>query len=106
MTAREGIMEDRVLSRAIILYLAKGRSPFPKSDDAAVIAAAHPVDAPALLDRVRRITDECMAIDIDWASHSLVEGGEEARQTMAIRHPELSPEALDALRWMFTYNWR
>lgn len=99
-------MEDRDLSQAIILYLAKGRSSFPKSDDAAVIAAASAPEGPALLDRVRRITDECMAIDVDWASHTLVEGGEEARQTMALRHPELSPQALDALRWMFTYNWR
>lgn len=99
-------MEDHELNQAIIAFLGGGRSAFPTHDGAAVIAAASATDARALLDRLRRVTDECMAIHIDWASHTLVEGGEEARQTMACRHPELSPQALDALKWMFTYNWR
>lgn len=47
-----------------------------------------------------------MAIKIDWADNSLSEGGRAAQQILAARHPELGPEALEALYWMFTYNWR
>lgn len=99
-------MEDRQLSEAIIAFLGRGKSPFPQSHDDAVVAAVGAADAHLLLARVRTITEECMAVEVDWSRHSLVEGAEEARQAMAIRHPELSPDALDSLRWMFTYNWR
>jgi len=99
---------DSILSAAILEYLNKGRSPFPRSDADAVVAFANQVgaDPDAVLAQVRAITDECMAIRIDWTTRTLVEGGDEARGVMAARHPELSDEALDALRWMFTYNWR
>lgn len=101
-------MEDRELSEGIIAYLAKGRSAFPRSDEDAVEAQAVAVgvDAETLVSRVRAIVDECMSIEIDWKNHSLVEGGREAQSTMAERHPELRQDALEALFWMFTYNWR
>lgn len=97
-----------ILSTALLEYLGKGRSSFPRSDADAVVAFATQVgaDPDAVLAQVRAITDECMAIRIDWTTRTLVEGGDEARGVMAARHPELSDEALDALRWMFTYNWR
>lgn len=99
---------DSILSTAVLEYLGKGRSSFPRSDVDAVVAFANQVgaDPDAVLAQVRAITDECLAIRIDWTTRTLVEGGDEARGVMAARHPELSDETLDALRWMFTYNWR
>jgi hypothetical protein len=98
------VVDDR-LSRAIIEYLAKGRSSFPKTDEAAVVAVAGN-DAADMVVRVREIVDEMMAIEIDWSASSLFEGARTARATMGSRHPELSDEALDALHWMFSYSWR
>lgn len=98
-------MVDDRLSRAIIEYLAKGRSSFPKTDEAAVVAVAGN-DAADMVVRVREIVDEMMAIEIDWSASSLSEGARTARATMASRHPEFSDEALDALHWMFSYSWR
>ena len=98
-------MVDDRLSRAIIEYLAKGRSSFPKTDEAAVVAAAGD-DAADMVVRVREIVDEMMAIEVDWSESSLSEGARTARATMASQHPELSDEALDALHWMFSYSWR
>lgn len=101
-------MEHQVQSQAIIAYLGKGRSAFPRSDADAVLAVATEtgVDAHELLASVRAVVDECMAIKIDWSNNTLSDGGDEAKRVLATSHPELSDEALTALRWTFTYNWR
>lgn len=98
-------MVDEALSQAIIAYLAKGRSPFPKSDEEAV-AAITGDDATDMIVRVRSVVEEMMAIEVDWSASTLAEGGRKAQAVMAARHPELSDDALAALYWMFTYNWR
>lgn len=98
-------MAEETLSRAVVEYLAKGRSSFPRSDEHAVAALAGD-DAGSMLARVRGIIDEMLAIEIDWSESSLSEGARTARATMASQHPELSDEALDALHWMFSYSWR
>ncbi|WP_203136970.1 hypothetical protein [Microbacterium sp. JZ31] len=99
-------MEDRELSQAVIAYLAKGRSPFPKSDAEAAKGAATESDPDDLLTRVTDIVAECMSVEIDWSSSTLVEAGRHAQREMAARHPELGADALEALYWAFTYNWR
>lgn len=101
-------MEDQALSQAVIAYLGKGRSAFPRSEAGAVVefAVDTGTDPDTLLGSVRALVDECMAIKIDWSNSTLSEGGDEAERVMAGRHPELSAGALNALRWMFTYNWR
>lgn len=52
------------------------------------------------------IITECMQVEVDWAEHSLVEGGRAAQTAIAQRFPELGEEALEALFWAFTYNVR
>lgn len=106
MNPTEETVEDRDLSRAVVEFLGKGRSPFPRTDEDAVLASAGEADGPALLARVRAIVDEMMAIKIDWSARTLAEGGREAEAILAGRHPELGADALEALYWMFTYNWR
>ncbi|GAA2884674.1 hypothetical protein [Microbacterium esteraromaticum] len=98
-------MAGDTLSRAIVEYLAKGRSAFPKADEAAVVALAG-AEAADVLARVRAIVDEMMAIEVDWSVSTLAEGGRKAHAQMADRHPELSDDALAALYWAFTYNAR
>lgn len=102
----ENPVEDRVLSEAVIAYLGKGRSPFPRTDDEAVLTSVPDADAAAVLEKVHALAEECLSIRIDWSTHDLSQGGDEAKREMAARHPELSEDALVALRWAFTYNWR
>ncbi len=98
-------MIDEILSRAVVAYLGKEWSPFPRSDVEAVSALAGD-DPETLIARVREIEAETMAVEVDWSTRTLSEGGRVARAAMAERHPELSEAALDALYWAFTYNWR
>ena len=98
-------MTDETLSRAIIDYLGRGRSPFPKADEGAVVASAGG-DAADVLVRVRAAVAEMMAIEVDWSATTLAEGGRKAQAVRAARHPELGDDALAALYWAFTYHWR
>ncbi len=99
-------MEDRELSQAIVAFLGDGRTAVPANDEAAVVACAGETDPTVLLGKVRAIVGECLSVPIEWSGISLGEGGDLARRAMSRRHPELTAEALDELRWMFTYNWR
>ena len=84
------------------MYLGAGASPYPKEDAALVDREfGHGVG-----EEVRSILDELSHVAVDWSTTSLVEGGEVARAAIKRTHPELSDEALDALRWKFTYDWR
>ncbi|MEV0646349.1 hypothetical protein AB0I28_13895 [Phytomonospora sp. NPDC050363] len=94
-------MEDRELSRAVIAHLGSGR-PSPPQDS----AGPDDADSAALSARVRAIVADFWSIEIDWSTHSLVEGGREAERIMAARHPELGGDALEALFQRFTYEWR
>lgn len=98
-------MEDRDLTLAVVRYLAKGSSAFPRRD--ADAALAMPIAQPAeLLERARAVVDECMSVPVDWSNRTLEEGGREAEREIAKKHPELGPDALAALFWAFTYLWR
>ena len=79
-----------------------------KGDEIAVeaVSALAGDDPETLIARVREIEAETMAVEVDWSTRTLSEGGRVARAAMAERHPELSEAALDALYWAFTYNWR
>lgn len=99
-------MEDRELSQAVVAYLQRGGSSFPGTDGSVAALSTDADSAASLLARVRAIVDEMMSIKIDWATSTLSEGGREAQRVLAAQHPELGQVALEALYWMFTYNWR
>ncbi len=102
-------MNDQLLNQAIISYLGTaGSAAYPGKDVAAVsaLATSAGVNQAELLSKVHEIDAEFMGIKVDWDSLSLEEGGDEAKQIMAARYPNLDEDVLDALRWKFTYDWR
>jgi len=56
--------------------------------------------------RVRKILTETIKIDLDWTGLTLRDGGSAVMSIMAERHPDLSAEALSALRNYYTYLMR
>ena len=59
-----------------------------------------------ILTRVRELLAEAMKVEVDWTGLTLSEGGDVVKGVMAERHPQLSPEALAALRRYYTYLMR
>lgn len=97
-------MTDDRLSDAVVAYFSKGRSPFPKEDPGAVLAMG--VDGSALLDQVRAVRAEAWATPVDWATTDLAGAWDVVVAHVARARPDLSPAALDALAWAFTYAMR
>jgi len=94
------------VNKAIIVFLAHHRASWPQQDEASLVRDLGAERAPALRAQVDALRGEMGAIEIDWTTHSLASGGAFARAEMRRRHPELSDEALDALAWEVTYNWK
>lgn len=84
------------LSEAIVLYLQH----YPGRNDLEFQAR---VAAQAIHDDVRAMLDETMRIRVEWGQKSLSEIGDEVRDVMRERHPELSDAALLRLGDYFTY---
>jgi hypothetical protein len=100
------LVDSDDLSRAVLLYLGYGRASSPQRDVRRLVAEFGEHKGAAITSRVAAVLAELAGIDVDWATHSLVSGGELARSTMHARYPELAEAALNALAWKFMFDWR
>lgn len=96
-------MSDQ-LSEGVLAYLHSRDAASPRTDEAAVLAL--PDGDQALLEQVKAVVNESLAVTVDWNALSLGDAGRHAAAETAKRHPELDREALDALAWNFTFAWR
>ncbi|REK73931.1 hypothetical protein DX116_00880 [Aeromicrobium endophyticum] len=85
------------LSEAVALFLKR----YPgKNDD----EFRSRVTDPALQEAVRSLLDETMTIQVDWdVRTTLPDIGDEVRDVVRQRHPDLSDAAVDNLASYFTY---
>ena len=86
------------MSDAVVAYLAYG--------DAASWRRRPETVSDEIRPRVEAIVAEADKITVDWGDRTLGQAGDAMREEMASRHPELPPEALAALRWKWTFDWR
>ena len=99
-------MTDQELSGGVVAYLQRGSAASPRADDSAVLAVAVATPPHDLLATVQGVVNESVDVPVNWDGISLGDAGRLVASEMAARHPELTPEALDALAWNFTYAWR
>ncbi len=97
---------DGDLSDAIVLYIGYKVANCPRPDRSRLIPRFGEVQAGELEFRVKSVLAELGRIEVNWAAHDLVSGSDLARDAMRDRHPELSKQALDALGWQFSYDWK
>lgn len=94
------------LSEALIIYVGWGSSRAPKSDDSRIIERFGPSKGKSLLEALDVIFHDVNSMPIDWSTHTLVSAGQAARDHAHRKYPDLSDEALKALEWKFTFDWR
>lgn len=88
------------------MYLGRGASPFPKRDPARLTASFGEAVGLDLLVYVEGVLDELYTVTPDWESEDLNGATDRAARTIAEKHPELSEEAIDTLRWSFSSDWK
>jgi hypothetical protein len=94
---------DDILSLAIVEYLGHGADAFPHAHAEAILGRN---GGEELLARVRDVIGEMDGVRPDWTIMTLSEAGEYVEKEMRSRHPELSPEAVRALGWVYTFSNR
>lgn len=98
-------LDEAQVSAAVLAYLGWGTRPTPRRDAEAIQAD----DAPTrqrLLEAVLGVMAELDAFRPDWARQTLTSAAQQVRDRLARAHPGLSPTALEALCWAFTYGWK
>jgi hypothetical protein len=97
---------DRVLSAGMIAFVGvPGRLDARRADDRVVDAVGG--EAPVVLPRIKAIVDEVYSAEPElWQSPDLAEVGRRVEVWLRARCPELSDEAVVAVRNRFTFDWK
>lgn len=90
-----------------MLFLEFGAAHSPGADARAVIVEFGGGNTGVLvLGRVQSLINEMNKIEVDWKCHDLTSAGKMVRAEIHKRYPTLSNDALSALEWKFTFDWR
>lgn len=93
-------------NEALVLYVGARVTPFPCRDPQRLADRYGSAEAADLVGYCEKVLQELFAVAPDWSVHDLATATELAVGAIATEHPELSPDALSALRWSFSYEWK
>jgi hypothetical protein len=94
------------LNRAIVVWTGWSDSAWPLRDDARVVAQLGPDEAATLLPQIHSLTDEFYESDARHKGRDLAEMADFATADFRARHPELSDDAVEALAWCYTFDYK
>jgi hypothetical protein len=97
---------DEARSEAVILLLGRGISPYPKRDPERLTQRFGEELGLDLVQYSEAVLAELYAEPPDWSTDDLKSATENAVQRIRSGHPELSDEALSALGWSFSWDWK
>jgi hypothetical protein len=99
-------LSDDALSEAVILYLGYGDQAYPQRAGGRVNARFGLLRGAQLVSRAKRLDRIVGKTPVDWAVDDLPTATDRARRRATEAAPGLSGEALDALAWAFSYDWK
>lgn len=94
------------LSEAVVLCTGYGVTQTPALNSAKLAEIYGQQKGAELFNDVLRLTNEAAQIQIDWLNSDLEAAGKTVHVEMHNRYPQLDSQALDAIAWKFTYDWR
>jgi len=98
-------MSANTLDPAIVLFTGKGEFNFPHQSAERVRDRFPGREGVELAARVEALETEFYMVK-PRTDETLVDAANRAAQTFAGHHPELSSEAVAALRWCFAFDWK
>lgn len=100
-------IEPSVLSEAIVVWVGwGGPDPLPKTDDSRVVSRYGEAVSLEILPMIRQLHNDFYATD---AIDRVADHGEMldvAAVEFRARHPEISADAVDALKWCMSWDYR
>ena len=99
-------IDASLLSRAIVVWTGWGQLSWPSRDERRLVDCFGAQRAATLLPRIRELEDEFYASDARAVARDIGELGDLAAVEFRRRHPELSEQAIQALAWCYTYDYK
>jgi hypothetical protein len=101
----EGLDDASLLTKSVVAWTGWGRAAWPLRDVSAVADQLGDDLAAKLIPLVHRLEAEFNASEA-WRLGDLGQVGDVASEEFRTRHPELGEEAVKALAWCYTYDWK
>lgn len=99
-------MDAGLVTRAIVVWLGWGRAAWPDRNEASLVAEFGTDVAVDVLPEVRRLERDFYASDARRVAADLSTMGDQAAAEFRARHPEIGAEAVEALAWSYTFDYR
>ena len=93
-------------SEALMLYLGKAITPYPRRDPQRLVDRYGSLRAADLVSYCERILEELYDSKPDWTTDDLAKATARAVSAVSRRHPELSEEAIASLGWSYSWDWK
>ncbi|MFN8053249.1 MAG: hypothetical protein U0Q22_17540 [Acidimicrobiales bacterium] len=94
------------ISDALVVWTGYGQSAWPIRDPDRLVAEFGPAATDDLLPVLRELEREFYESDEAHTVAGLDQMGIAASERFSSLHPELSGEAVDALAWCYTFDWK
>lgn len=94
------------ISEAIVIWTGWGHENRPVRDELRVVDHMGSERAADLMPIVRRLEDEFYESDARYTVADIAEMGERAASRFRTLHPELTRDAIEALSWCYTYDFK
>lgn len=98
--------ENTSISAAIVVWTGWGRTSWPQRSEQRLIDVYGPALAAELLPRIKQLEDEFYSSDARHTTDTLAQMGERAAEQFRLSHPEISEEAIGALAWCYTFDFK
>jgi len=99
-------VDAQELSRAIVVWSGWGETSWPARDEARVLDEFGHERAAELIPRIREAKDEFYASDARFLVADLANMAEQAKADFRRGRSDLSDEAVAALAWCYTYDYK
>ncbi|HZV37022.1 MAG TPA: hypothetical protein VFB72_20770 [Verrucomicrobiae bacterium] len=97
-------IDNATFNRAVRIYIGYGITSFPDQDQARLIAKFGPELGTLLYAKINTLLDELDHIKPD--TDTLILSSKRAAAELKQNHPELDPNTIDALEWIYSWGYK
>jgi hypothetical protein len=101
-----GLPTDASLSTALIVWTGWGQTAWPQRDEQRLASFLGADSAAELLPQLRKLEDDFYASNARHTAPDLAAMGRMAAHDFRGLHPEISNDAIEALTWCYTYDYK
>ena len=99
-------MDASLVSEALVVWTGWGSAARPVRDEALLVDRFGSEEAADLFPTIRELEDEFYGSEARFTEPSLKAMGDAAALEFRAAHPELSEDAIQALAWCYTYDYK